>query len=253
MGIMQLMPGTARELGVTNPFNPAEAIPAGARYLLAQFERFGSWELALAAYNAGPDAVARAGGIPRNGETEGYVPSVMAQWAEYRQRFPALTAAPEDCPVAPRGKTAPPPEVEDTKNTVATRQTARAVIACFGYEHSIYCQDPRGGEFEHPRGRACDFMLTSGGVARGEAQARGEAIAEWLAAHAEELHILYVIWYRRYWNASEGYKPWERWGPYHCSSCDPSDAHYNHVHVSIAFMPGDPPSARCRPGVRCTN
>ncbi len=75
MGPAQLMPGTAALLGVRDPFDPAESIDAGARYLAQQLKRTGRVELAVAAYNAGPGAV--NGSIPQNGETELYVAKVM--------------------------------------------------------------------------------------------------------------------------------------------------------------------------------
>jgi len=78
VGLTQLMPGTARELGVTDRFDPARSIEGGARYLGRMIERFAAIPLALAAYNAGPGAVARAGGIPHNAETPAYVARVMA-------------------------------------------------------------------------------------------------------------------------------------------------------------------------------
>ena len=82
-GLAQLMPGTARELGVSNRHDPAQNIDGGARYLKQILERFGAIHLALAAYNAGPGAVSRAGGIPKNRETPGYVKSVIDRWMAY--------------------------------------------------------------------------------------------------------------------------------------------------------------------------
>jgi hypothetical protein len=77
-GIMQLMPATAEHLGVTDSFNPAQNIMAGARYLREQLDRFdGDIRLALAAYNAGWPAVQQHGGIPPFSETQAYVPKVL--------------------------------------------------------------------------------------------------------------------------------------------------------------------------------
>lgn len=77
IGLGQLMPGTARDLGV-DPHDLAQNLDGSARYLLAMLARFGTPELALAAYNAGPDAVARHGGIPPFTETQNHVRRVMA-------------------------------------------------------------------------------------------------------------------------------------------------------------------------------
>lgn len=79
-GLAQLMPATARYLGVSNRHDPFASINAGARYLREMLDKFGAIHLALAAYNAGPRAVERAGGIPRNSETPGYVRNVLARW-----------------------------------------------------------------------------------------------------------------------------------------------------------------------------
>jgi cell wall-associated NlpC family hydrolase len=77
-GLMQLMPATAQGLGVTDPFDPAQAVDGAARLLDTLLERFGRTDLALAAYNAGPGAVLRYDGIPPYPETQNYVRSIMA-------------------------------------------------------------------------------------------------------------------------------------------------------------------------------
>lgn len=82
IGLAQLMPGTAEWLGV-DPHDPEQNLRGGARYLREQLDRFGSVDLAVAAYNAGPNAVARAGGIPQYAETQAYVPRVLATYQEW--------------------------------------------------------------------------------------------------------------------------------------------------------------------------
>ncbi|MCF6316873.1 MAG: lytic transglycosylase domain-containing protein [Marinosulfonomonas sp.] len=72
LGLAQLMPATARGLRV-NPRVPSENLDGGARYLRQQYDRFRSWRLALAAYNAGPGAVEKYGGVPPYRETKNYV------------------------------------------------------------------------------------------------------------------------------------------------------------------------------------
>jgi soluble lytic murein transglycosylase-like protein len=85
-GLTQLMPGTAASLGVTDLQDPAQSIDGGAHYLRMQLDRFaGDYSRALAAYNAGPGAVQRYGGIPPYAETRNYVQNVLTFASEYRQ------------------------------------------------------------------------------------------------------------------------------------------------------------------------
>lgn len=83
IGLAQLMPGTAEWLNV-DPYDPEANLAGGARYLKEQLDRFGEVDLALAAYNAGPNRVAQAGGIPRITETQTYVERVQNTWEQLR-------------------------------------------------------------------------------------------------------------------------------------------------------------------------
>ena len=78
IGLAQLMPHTARNLGV-NPHDPKQNLDGGARYLSQQYRRFGDWRLALAAYNAGPEAVAQYHGVPPYAETRNYVKAILGR------------------------------------------------------------------------------------------------------------------------------------------------------------------------------
>ena len=111
-GLAQLMPGTARDLGVADPFDPAQNVAGGGAYVAQMLARYEDMRLALAAYNAGPGRVDRAGGVPAIPETQAYVDSVI-------DCFLALTAGRKprrlaECRSAPSARTqtavAPPTE-----------------------------------------------------------------------------------------------------------------------------------------------
>ena len=88
LGLMQLMPRTARMLGVSDPFDPRANVEGGVAYLRRLADEFGT-VLALAAYNAGPGAVREHGGVPPFAETRGYVRSVLLALIRLRAGFSA--------------------------------------------------------------------------------------------------------------------------------------------------------------------
>ncbi len=102
-GLMQLMPGTAAEMGVTDIFDPAQNIGGGTQYLARMLELFNrDTSLALAAYNAGPEAVKKHGGIPPYAETRAYVERVK----QYHQQFGGGTVKVQNVQVVPGNKEA---------------------------------------------------------------------------------------------------------------------------------------------------
>jgi soluble lytic murein transglycosylase-like protein len=80
-GLMQIMPGTGKDLGLTEPFEAGPNIEAGVRYMRSMLDRYGDAKLALAAYNAGPGRVSSKSGVPDIPETKEYVVKVMRRYA----------------------------------------------------------------------------------------------------------------------------------------------------------------------------
>jgi len=84
-GLMQLMPATANGLGVTDAYDPAQNVWGGSRYIKGLLDRFGGdATMAVAAYNAGPGAVEKYGGVPPYAETQNYVQNVLASYEKYK-------------------------------------------------------------------------------------------------------------------------------------------------------------------------
>lgn len=134
-GLTQLMPATARELGVTDPFDPRQSLSGGARYLAQLKRRFsGSIPLALAAYNAGPGAVARAGGIPPYRETRDYVYKISRRYALLTgRRVPSVPSVPSvSKPVRPRSPASTEVAAQETSRSKPAGikgDTVKAVVA----------------------------------------------------------------------------------------------------------------------------
>jgi hypothetical protein len=111
-GMMQLMPSTARRFGVKNSFDLADNIEGGVRYLRYLMDLFQDEKLAVAAYNAGEQAVIRHGGVPPYPETKNYVRAVTASYADARQ------AAVRDAAAKPEPAPKPEPEFREIEQFV---------------------------------------------------------------------------------------------------------------------------------------
>ena len=103
-GLMQLMPATQAQFGVADPFDPERNVASGAKFLRQLIGRFGDVRLALAAYNAGPETVARCGGVPNIPETLNYVDRIMARYAMLKDSHPGLSSKKPPTPTKAKAK-----------------------------------------------------------------------------------------------------------------------------------------------------
>ncbi|HEY8544451.1 MAG TPA: hypothetical protein VIL36_05375 [Acidimicrobiales bacterium] len=247
--------------GIADPWNWYDAVHGAARKLTLYREElkakgaaYDTDEFMIAAYNAGVGGATSNGSNIQNIPNRAYLEKVTAERDRIQAAVAHLGFVPGNasCPGAiPRGSTTPP---EKDHITPATRVVLNNTVGCFGHEYEIHCYSPRDGNFEHPRGRACDFMISSG-MPDSARRAHGTAMAEWHAANAQNLNVLYVIWYGRIWNSYEEYKPWSQWRPYRTCptpSCGVTLGHFDHVHVSVKLVAGDPGWAHCPGGVSCS-
>jgi soluble lytic murein transglycosylase-like protein len=125
LGLMQLIPSTARRFGVSDVFNPVQNIEGGAKYLRYLLDLYGeNYPLALAAYNAGEGAVARYGGIPPFAETQNYVISVRRQFERAKRESDAKAAAAPQ-PVVEAQQTGPAHVVEIVQPDGSVRYVTR--------------------------------------------------------------------------------------------------------------------------------
>ncbi|MFZ0821382.1 MAG: lytic transglycosylase domain-containing protein [Candidatus Acidiferrales bacterium] len=128
-GVMQLLPTTSARLAVQNPFDPAQSIDAGARYLKELLDRFhGDVRFALAAYNAGPERVDQYGGVPPYRETQDYVAKIIFRVAQHPPQQTQQTAAPQRTAAAPAHKAPEQSQVAGAAGqpAVSSKQSATA-------------------------------------------------------------------------------------------------------------------------------
>jgi hypothetical protein len=158
LGLMQLIPATARRFGVGNAFNPVENIQGGAKYLRYLLDLYnGNYPLALAAYNAGEGAVARYGGVPPFAETQNYVILVRRQLELARQAAAAKTAAAPAPPKAIEAAEAGPAHVVEIVQADGSVRYVSRESPCYeaarrarNFGHDVVCAErARGCALRH--------------------------------------------------------------------------------------------------------
>lgn len=263
-GIAQFMPATWASYGEdfngdgkADPFDPADAIPTQGKYMCAILDEITGYitqgivtgdpiQLSIAGYNAGPNAVRKAGGMPSGGEytteTQPYVQKILTLWktkyADAPPTGPGSTGAP-GAPVPPftgaPGCSIPDPTGTGGCVTATMANAYRQTIATFG-KISTSCWDEHAWNptSDHPLGKGCDFTMGTIGKFPGpEDTAKGWEVANWMVANAGPLNVKYVIWQGKFWASynSQGWVPYTGGGVY--DPTDPTGGHYDHIHLSV--------------------
>jgi hypothetical protein len=167
---------------------------------------------------AAEQALASVGG---GAKTAGFTGGAATTPAKPAPRKPDGTRGPESCS-----------EKDPTTSGCLTPRTLNALqqTKAAGFTRFVSCYRPQEDGGEHPRGRACDFAAQTngfGGIAVGGDKQYGDRLAAWFIANANNLGVLYVIWFNQIWLPSTG------WRAYRNGNGTPSGDHTNHVHLSV--------------------
>lgn len=194
-GLTQIMPGTARELGIYPAYydSPRLQLEGGARYVLTQLNKFGRMELALAAYNAGPGAVQKYGGIPPYAETQNYVVRIRANYNSYAARISGVdtlgTLDPADMRIAEASNIADAgTHYAEYSQTMVEKSLRRLREISAQIEAIDTAEDPQGAK------RAIDLNT----YARIEVTRIGYAASRVKAANAKVQQARYALLYAAY-------------------------------------------------------
>ncbi|MFD8560578.1 lytic transglycosylase domain-containing protein [Streptosporangium canum] len=196
--------------GWAEVYNAADAIHAAAKYLCASGAP-ADLRKALWAYN----------------HSDVYVNSVLALAKDYRAKAVPTATAPSAGPLAPErpsGSDNITPRMRTVRDLVKQQFAPRYGIGCYRANGGI------AGGGEHPLGRACDFMLSTGGrIPTPGEQARGDAIAAWAQANGARLGIRYIIWQQRIWITRFPAKGWDPMADRGGHTAN----HQDHIHISV--------------------